>query len=157
MGSMSIAWKLGNEPGLTGANSGRDGDPISIQAADHAWNALERTEMGIAIVTDIPDAIMDTIKRRCHRSICRVKVLKSLADGYGLANIDVDELWWVRRYSVSKSQCIAEWPELEAKIELLFDPTFTVPTDQIPILPWAKFAKVFYDRVNEEFVSDLGA
>ena len=157
MGSVSIAWRLVDGPNETGSKSHRIGDIETVQPADHEWNGKERTIYGIAVLTDIPDGIMDRIHRRACESVRQVRVLKQIAGELWLASSDTNDYWWNRRYSVSKAQCLAEWPALSVQLGKMFDPTFMVPTASVPSLPWAKFAKVFYDRVNEEFVADLGA
>jgi len=155
MGSVSIVWRLEDEANENGLESGRIGDIIAVAGVNHEWNALERTIYGVARITDIPDALMSKLQDRFHEAIRRVKVVKDLGDGTWLATSEMNDPWFQRRFLISKAQCVAEWPELENQLNLLFDPEFTLPTASIPSLTWTKFKAVFWDRVAEAAVSDL--
>jgi hypothetical protein len=172
MADVSIAWRLTNKSTAlsdelgqpdTGDAANHIGDIISIMSSGHDWSSHERTIFGIAIITDIPDEKLATINRKFVEEGWIGKIVETLSGGWVVVSDFGSRMRRPRRFKVDKALCIAQWPALESKIELLFDPTFTVPTDQIPVLPWTKFKHVFVDKTttsattSDEMEADPGA
>ena len=158
MADVSILWRLVDEPNSTGYESGRIGDILVITTADHIYNSKERTEYGVAIITDIPADKLEAAQERLQRGIHRFKLIKDLGDGTFLCTLRTQEHWFANQYNISLAKCIVQWPALENDLtNKLFNPEFEITQAAIPSLTWTKFKAVFWDRVNEEFIADMEA
>ncbi len=114
------------------------GDIVGVHAFALEPSERERKAFAWVRVTDIPVAVAERAKKWLERSEwtstppyrrLRRKII----------HIDVPLLK-------------LEYPALATKIDKLFDPDFTLPSEQIPEFTWTKFKNALWDKVNVRVV-----
>ena len=100
-------------------------------------------------MTDIPDNVVQYARGRLVEGTYVDDEFEP--DGVTWKGSDLDR---PRKLRVSISRLKAEYPALAAKIDKLFDPTFTLAEDQIPEVTWAKIKKAFWHKIHNRVVTD---